>query len=234
MTETLEQAVQSPSVGDRVHLFTLDAVAQGAPEIYRFSPTSDRGQPILFNGLDYTPMDIMAEGFEWNGRGALPTPKITVQNVTRAMSALVQQAGDLRGATLTRIRTFRQFLDNGDSPSPDAFFGPDIFTVERKSSLNKFFVEFELSAKLDQEGKILPARQILRNRCRFRYRRFVDGDWDYTGATCPYAGTLYFDKAGNPVSIESDSCGKKLADCALRFGSEPLPFSGFPGVARVR
>jgi lambda family phage minor tail protein L len=72
---------------------------------------------------------------------------------------------------------------------------------------------------------------------------FIDGILDasvnYTTETdpeisCPYQGASYFNDAGDITEEPSeDSCGRRLRDCKLRFGSvSPLPFDGFPNIKR--
>jgi lambda family phage minor tail protein L len=142
------------------------------------------------------------------------------------------------GCTLYRVRTYARFLDNGSEPDPTAFFGPDIFRVERKAVDNPVIIEFELSASIDQEGKKLPGRQVIRDTCLWRYRIWnaTTGEFDYAKAQCPYTGTSYFDASDRPVDNASEDVpSRRLRCCELRFGKKnPLPFGGFPGVARVR
>ncbi len=45
-----------------------------------------------------------------------------------------------------------------------------------------------------------------------------------------------WDAKGNRVTDPTqDRCGKKLSDCRLRFGADPLglPFGAFPGMMRI-
>ena len=44
-----------------------------------------------------------------------------------------------------------------------------------------------------------------------------------------------FDVDGEAVTDPAaDTCGKQLRDCEIRHAGVKVPFSGFPGVARVR
>jgi len=87
-------------------------------------------------------------------------------------------------------------------------------------------VEFELSSPLDLVGVMLPRRVIIQNVC----------PWVYRGAECGYAGSTYFDTNDNPVgSLGQDVCGKRLASCKARFGTNGvLPFGGFPSCGQYR
>lgn len=117
----------------------------------------------------------------------------------------------------------------------DYAFPTEVYTVERKSAHNRTFVEWQLNAALDQEGKMLPGRQVLRDTCMQRYRTWNGTSFDYSKATCPYTGTGYFKADGTATTAALDSCGKKLSDCRLRFGQNgQLPTRKFPGVSRLR
>ena len=236
----IEDAVQQSSVGAAVTLFALDATALGG-EVYRFTPMSDgAGGAVTFDGTVYVPAPVIAEGFESNGRGALPTPTLRVANVNGLFSAAAIEFNDLKGATLTRIRTFANFLDGAVDADPAAVLPSDVWRIERKSAQTKVYVEWELAALIDQGGVYLPRRQVLQNACALRYRRWNATlgafAYDASSMACPYTGGQFFDRNGNLVADPAqDLCSKKLnSGCALRFGSAPLPFGGFPGVDRVR
>ncbi|MCG5242344.1 phage minor tail protein L [Azospirillum doebereinerae] len=233
-TPALANEAQSLSPSAYVTLFQLDALALGGA-VYAFTQSAAEGGPLVFGGVTYTPVDIEAEGFEWTGSGPLPRPKIRITNVNRAFSALVGAYGDLLGAQLTRIRTFRRFLDDQPDADPSAHFPLDIYRFDRKSVQNKVFVEWELAAAIDQQNRMLPGRQLLRDNCDRSYRRWTGSGFDYSQATCPYSGAACFnafnEPTGNPAE---DMCSQFLSGCRKRFGAEPLPFGGFPGVASVR
>lgn len=195
---------------------------------------------VKFGKVDYQPVDVEFSGFEVNGGGALPTPKMRLANTDGVIQDIVNTYGDLVGCPIARVRTFRQHLDDGLDPDPGRFLGPDVFRIERKVSETDTVIEWELSAAIDQEGTKLPRRTVMRDYCPWRYRMpKPDGtDFQYHTGTnaCPYAGSAMFDRLGNPVTDRlKDSCSQDLTGCRLRYGKDqPLPFGGFPGVARVR
>ena len=234
MTDKLNAENQKLEADAQIELFELDATTLGGG-INRFCSSLSESGAVSFGGETYTAVDVEASGFESSGQGALATPTIRISNVNLVGTALINGMDDLIGAILKRIRTYRQFLDDGLDPDSSQIFPIDVYKVERKIAANKVFVEWELSAALDQFGEKLPARQILRDSCRWRYRAFIDGVFDYTAVECPYTGDDYFDVQGEPVVASEDHCGKRLSDCRLRFGqNEQLPTSAFPGVARIR
>lgn len=228
--------LQSLTPGEKIALYRLDTTKVGGTELF-FTQGSKDGKPLVFGGVSYFPVDIEVSGFEVNAGGPLPTPTVRIANADGYAQELVNGLGDLLGCQLQRIRTFAQFLDGAPEADPTAYLGPDTFEIERKVEESKEFIEWQLSATIDQEGKMIPGRVVVRDTCLWRYRTYnkTTGRFDYTKAQCPYEGTRCFDRAGVETSSDKDSCGRRVSDCELRFGEgNPLPFGGFPGAARVR
>ena len=232
---SLASVVQSSRPGAPISLYSLDVTGLGGGMLY-FVQGAYNAKPISFGGIEYSPVDIEIEGMEANGGGGLPTPILRIANANALPQSLINTYGDLVGCTFRRIRTFERYLDGQPEADPGSFFGPDIFRVEQKSSENPVFVEWTLSAAVDQQGKMLPGRVVIRDTCLFRYRSYVSGvTFDYSKAICPYTANSYFDKADQPTTADKDECGRRLSSCKKRFGANnPLPFGGFPGVGRVR
>lgn len=233
---TLQSESQSLSPSGIISLFTIDASSMNGPMMY-FVQGSESDGPVVFNGVEYQPIDVEFTGLETSGAGALPTPKIRISNIDGMAQALVSTYGELLGCTLYRVRTYQRFLDSQPDADPEAYYGPDIFRFERKASENGVFIEWELSASIDQEGKQLPGRTVIRNTCLWRYRFYngSTGNFDYSKAQCPYTGNKYFDINDQEVSDPAkDTPSRRLGCCRARFGrSNPLPFGGFPGVQKV-
>jgi lambda family phage minor tail protein L len=242
MTISLPAASQDLSLTAKVTLFRLDATSVGAA-VYYFTPTAmSGGNSVTFGGQVYQAVDITMDGFEVNAGGVLPTPKMQIANSDLFIQSLVNQFGDLAGCEIRRVRTFGRFLDGQPDADPTAFIGPDVFRVERKSDENPVYIEWELSAAIDQEGKMLPGRQFLRDICMRRYRHYnptasnaaADGYVYPTIFPCKYTGSNAFDELGNPALPANDKCGRRLSDCKLRFRLEGgLPTGAFPGIGRV-
>lgn len=243
---------QKLSPGRRVELFDLDVSLLQVGLIYRFCSSYNNNVAVAWRGNDYSPLPLQAEGFETSGRGTLPTPTLKISNIALLVSTILHDLGDITGSKVTRWVTFADYLDGGTLADPNQHFIPEIYYIERKVNENKLFVEFELSASLDQEGRQLPGRQVIRDGCVLKYRKYdsVTNTFDYTNATCPWAGKdntqggaatsanegPLFTSAGLLTTTPADDqCGKKLSDCILRFKpwNLDLPFGGFPGVART-
>lgn len=233
---TIEEDKQSLTPGRRIELFEFDATEQGGT-VYYFVSSYVEEQPLVWQGNSFTPLPIFASGFEMNGKGSFPQPRLRLSNVLFLPGAIINDIGDPLGAKITRWVTFADYLDDGASPDPDEHFMPQVFYVERKTAQNRIFVEFQLASIIDQEGRYLPKRQIIRDTCSFIYRTYdaSTGEFNYTKATCPYTGDKMVTNTGEvTLNPTEDKCGKRLSDCRKRFGEVPLPYGGFPAVARLR
>jgi lambda family phage minor tail protein L len=232
----LAETQQKLDVGEAfVWLYSLDVSSKGAGILY-WTPDKpkDGSGLITWQGNAYTSVDIEASGFEKTTSGTLPRPQLSIGNADNLVGALLSQYGDVKGCQVTRTKVLYSCLDGQANADATAEWPTDIFRVERKISQNKNKVVIELAPATDNMGAKVPGRPILRDVCTHIYRTYDGSSFNYTCATCPYAGTSYFNSLGAVCSIASDVCGKRLSDCKLRFGSDPLPFAGFPGVDKVR
>jgi lambda family phage minor tail protein L len=232
---TINALVQAPQTGGHVDLFRFDATSVGG-SVYYFVQSRLQAGGVVFGGITYQPSDIEFTGLEVSGTGALPQPRLKIANTDGVIQSVINTFGDLCGCTLRRVRTFEKYLDGKPEADPTAYFGPEIFRVERKTSETPLSVEWELSTSIDQEGKQLPGRVVVRDTCLWRYRRWTGSAWDYSEAQCPYVGTQAYDANNNPVADPAlDRPARNLSCCKTRFGDNAaLPFGGFPGVARAR
>lgn len=212
-----------------VEFYILDATPQGGG-IHRFHPgVADGGRSVVWQALTYDPWPVQASGFEVDGTGRMPRPKLRVANVTGTLGALLKKT-DITGAKVTRKRTLACYLDavnfDGGNPGadPNEAFPDDLFFIEQKTEENRQFIEFELASALDIEGVRIPGRQFIRNCCL----------WEYRGPDCGYTGTAMFDEADQPVTDSAqDRCGKRLSSCKCRNGEGPLNYGGFPACGRM-
>jgi lambda family phage minor tail protein L len=214
-------ALQEVAPGAIIELFQLElnTAQHGVNDIYRFHAGTNLNSTgsIFWDGDEYIPFPIEAEGFEYSGNGQLPRPKIRVSNILSTITAVILTLPDgLEGAKVTRIRTLARYIDAVNfpsgvspySPDPTAEFPREIYTIDRKTVENREVVEFELAAAFDLAGVSAPKRQCIANICQ----------WVYKSTECGYTGAL-------------PTCVKTLTDCKAHFGSTAeLPFGSFPGI----
>jgi lambda family phage minor tail protein L len=225
--------IQGLEPGARVELFELDATAIVGGSVLRFHGYQ-QAATIWWQGHEYTPWPIQAEGFAKSAEGQQPIPKLSVGNVDGSISALCITLDDLVGAKLIRHVTLGQYLDaanfTGGNPGADPTqeFPPDIWFIEQKTGETNEVVEFELLSALDFQGQMLPRRQIISNLCSFAYKG-PDG-------LCGYTGSAMFD--ANDVAVTDptlDVCGKRISGCKARFGTTSvLNFGGFPAAGLIQ
>lgn len=239
MTESIQTSpaitseIQKLAPSAVIELFVLDLSLFGQGPVRFHAGTNALLQRVVWQGHAYEAFPIQVEGFEFNGGGQVPRPRLRVANVTGSITALVLSYQDLVGARITRKRTLAKYLDavnfeGGLNPTADpmAEFADDVYCVDRKSRETREVVELELAASFDLEGVSLPRRQIVQNVC----------PWSYRGAECGYTGSAYFNASDELVSSRAqDTCGKRLASCQRRFGTNAeLPFGGFPAAGLFR
>lgn len=235
---------QKLSPNTLVELFTLDTSqltniygVAGTGSIYNWTAGTLAGTPVVFAGVTYAPLPIAISGFEWNGQGKLPRPKMQIANISGLASGLVIEFGDMLGAIVTRQRTFAKFLDGQPNADTTAVYEADVFRIDRKSAQNKAYVEWELAAAFDQQNISLPRRQVLRDACSNTYRYYDGTSWH--AGTCPYAGQNGMFDINNVSTVDPtlDSCSHRLAGCLARYTvggvTQVVPFTGFPGVAQA-
>jgi len=219
----------SPSALIELYVLDLSGLPNGTP-LYFHAGTNELQQPVVWQGQEYMPLPIEAEGFELSTKGALPRPKVRVANINGMFSAEISNYDDLIGCKVIRKRTFARYLDAVNFPGgvnpeadPNQHLIDDVWFVERKLTENRYIVEWELASAFDLQGVMLPARQVIQNTCAWRYR----------SAECGWNGS-YYDKNDQPCGAENDFCAKRLSSCKARFQNMgmPLPYGGFPGSVR--
>lgn len=230
---TIRGHVQKAALGTRVVLFHLDLSMFGVEDFY-VTGGPDGGSAVSFGGQTFSPWPVQATGFETT-TGKLPTPTFTLANLNSILDPIVEQNNDLVGAKLTRIRTYDRYLDDGAEPNGDAYLPLDIYELASLETHDGDVVSWRLAALIDQEGVKLPGRQCVRDYCDHVVRRWVNGAFDYSDVTCPYAGGPK-DANGAACAPDKEVFSKRLSTCCqARFGeTAPLPFRGFPGVARLK
>ncbi len=233
MSNAIRAEIQKLAPSAVIEIFVLDLSLFSQGSVYFHAGTNSLQQRLTWQDKTYETFPIQVEGFEFNGNGQIPRPKLKVANVTGAITAMVLIYQDLVGAKITRKRTLAKYLDainfpDGVNPTADltAEFADDIYYIDRKSRETRDVIEFELAASFDLEGVNLPRRQIVQNVCPWRYR----------SSECGYTGTSYFDANDQFVaSSTQDICGKRLSSCQARFGQNAeLPFGGFPAAGLFR
>ena len=238
MDTNLAEHVQKSTTSALITLFEMYLEHMDLGIVRFTSGNVDTQTSVVFNGETYYAWPIEADGFERNAQGSAERPTLRVAAIYPEMVAILM-SGKLQGSLVKRIRTFRDFLDDGVDPSPTSTLPIDIYRVECiKEWDSTSHAVIELANPLDIENAHFPKRQIIRDYCYWRYRTYdsIKDAFVYSGVSpCPYAGENCFNRLNESVTDPSlDQCPHTLEGCKKRFGEHGiLPFGGFPGVARA-
>lgn len=115
---TILQDIYKLSPSNLITLYELDL----SPCIGRYGATTsdvykwcdgvnELGNDIVWGGVTYTRYPIQATGFDKQGNGSIPRPKLIAGNYGGIIGDLARDYNDIVGAKLKRIRTFARYLD---------------------------------------------------------------------------------------------------------------------------
>ena len=81
-------------------------------EVYRFyAGKNELSQSIVWQGKQYDPFGVKAEGFELSGQGPSNRPTLTIANVNGFVTALLIRFDQCLGAIVRRRMVYMQYLD---------------------------------------------------------------------------------------------------------------------------
>ena len=237
---SLQQDIHGFAPGTRVHLFTVDATALGGT-VFRFVPTkTGSGGSLSFGGTAYAAVPAEVTGFEWTSQGGKqPRPRLKVPAFVNVAAQAAKLYQNLVGAKISRTMTLRKYLDDGADPDATAILRSDIFWITKRVAHNRITIEWELRNATDITGRKVPQRQVLPNTCQHVYRTHDGTNFVYTNVTCPWGvsdadGGNYYDENNQATTAANDKCPKNLTGCAIRYGTNSLPATFFPGVGNIR
>ncbi len=157
-----------------LELFTIDCTAFDG-EIYHIcNQVNEKRQPVVFNGISYTPYPLEAKGFAVNAQGASTRPTLSVSNLFGLVTALVEE-NKIIGACVTRKQVYAKHLDavnfiaGNDNADPNAVT-VSLFVVEAVKSLNKNIGVFTLALPCESDNLKIPRRIIISNTSPSAYK----------------------------------------------------------------
>lgn len=222
-----------------IELFEVDLTPWG-DTVRRFhAGTNQLGGAVVWQGNEYTPAAIEAEGFAYESQGQRPTPTLRLAKIANQfIVGFIIDYDEILGAKVTRKRTLAKYLDAVNFPdgiNPDAdptqAFADAVYEVRRRTSEDDVVVEYELGSSDDSASEQIPGRQIIANTCTAVYRNIDTGcDWLPDPETGPF-----FDDEDNATTAGNDQCSHRLSGCECRFGAgNPLPYVGFPAAGLLK
>ena len=204
--------------------------------ILRFHAGKNFNKYIVYRGNQYTPAPIEYGGFEFSSDGKQSRPSIRLANVNGLITNVIKNKNDLVNSRLKRLKVFVKNLDDENfSDGKNPFFGyrtkrnsvqgygqsffEENYIINRKTTENKYIIEFELSSPLDFENQFLPNRKISDNLC----------SWSYRGCGCNYGKLPWKDQSGQPQTITyTDSNNQVITKTASDIFGEKVPNLGIP------
>ena len=193
MKETYLKNLLSADPTTPIVLFQIEMYEQG--KYFFHAGENGYRNPIVFAGAPYDFYPIIGEGFDVQGDGRLPRPKMTLSNHQGNVSLRLQYFDDFTSARVTRIKTMLKYLDSvnfpkqinpyGD-PDPESFT-KDVYFVNQKVRETDEIVEFELVSALEIENAKIPCRSVYSNTCSWNYR---------SKEGCGYSGKPIADNKG--------------------------------------
>lgn len=221
--------LQQPNMGRIVTLYEIDTTLYGGGIIRLCPDSSEDLGLVVFNGNNYIPYPIDAQGFEVSGNQP-PRPTFGVSNLQPLLVGGINQYRGLQRCKFTRLRVERSELDDVNPSVTTDFINADVFYINRVTRQTAVAIEFELITAIELANKQRFPRRSMIPYCNYQYRRFnVDTQaFEYpTKNACPYTGIESFDGFNRPCNAVDDKCSKTLEGCQARF-SVDLPFQGFP------
>ena len=230
MSEKLLARIADVEQTALIDLWEIDLRPLGG-ELLRFcNQLNEKGNPVVWQGVAYTPYPIQGEGFEKGQSGGEARPKLTVSNLMGLVTAAAGQFQMMLGATVIRRQTLARFLDavnfdNGNSQADAQQEQISKFVVERLSSWDAEAAVIELAVPSETDGATIPCRIMMARNCC----------WLYRGDGCGYTGHAVADATDMPTDDPAkDYCSGTLTGCRARFGKNAvLPFGGFPSSDKI-
>lgn len=233
MTDIAQHNLKA-SLGQAIKLYHIDLSSFGEPDIFLYEGDKD-APDIMFGGQPYQSWNVKATGFKVVGKGRLPTPRFAMGDHYASLSAYIASHDQLRGAVITRRKTYKKYLDGQPGADSEQTQPPEMYEIVRLESQKMNMVQWQLESFLANRGKKIPGRIIDSNYCDFDYRVHNGTGFDNptNRKACPYRGTLYFDENDDVVTAAQDSCGKCWNSCKLRHPTGTVPFGGVPGAGAM-
>lgn len=234
-----EQVKFDPSA--LLSLFVLDGTSIGLSTVYYFhNGTNPLFQPVVFNGVTYTPFPVVMTDMSTDGKGTISRPKLAVSNINGFISALLLQNQQLNGATIIRRRVWAKFIDSSNfpgglspySPDPTAAYPDEPWVVNRKIIENPQVVQWELAPPFEVQNIKIPRRQLIANVCAAPVKYRDINTCGYTGLPVADSKNKAFGAGGYGWTVTD----KGLYNAATTYnqGDASYVYSSLPQFAGIK
>jgi lambda family phage minor tail protein L len=187
--------------------------------VIRFHAGKNFNNFLIFKGNKYIAAPIEYSGFEFLSDGRQNRPTIRIANINGIITNVIKNKSDLVNSKIKRIKVFVKNLDDENfSDQKNPFFGyrskrnstmgygkpffEETYIINKKTSENKYVVEFELSSPIDFENQFIPNRKISDNMC----------PWSYRGCGCNYGKIPWKSDLGADQTVLVNNISKSSSD----------------------
>lgn len=151
-----------------IELFDIDLTKVGGGITYFCAQTNEKGEGMVWQGRQYLPYPIQAQGFEISGDGASSRPSLGISNLLGWVTGAIHEHDGVIGCSVVRRRVLAKYLDavnfiDGNDNADPLAETVDKWTVNRLTSLNSQSATFELASPAEMDNAVIPARPVLAN-----------------------------------------------------------------------
>lgn len=180
--------------------------------VYRFySGKNPLDKPLIWQGKEYAPFGVKADGFSNSSKGASNRPSIILGNINGVISGLINTFNQCLGATVIRRKVYARALDAVNFEGGNPYADPtqevlSYYIIEQLTSQNRNTCTFVLAIPTETDRYNAPNRIVL-----------ATCGWAYRSAECGYTGGPVADESDNPtIDPKKDRCSRCLRGCSLR------------------
>lgn len=196
-------------------------------ELYRFYAGKNvRAQPIVWQGKNYDPFGVKANGFEMSGQGPSNRPTLALANVNGFLTALCDRFEQCLGGIVRRRLVYMHYLDavnfkDGNKQADPTQEALSYFVIEQLSTLKRDVAQFTLALPSETDNALIGARMIT-----------TTCSWLYRSAECGYTGEAVADEKDRPTAdLKKDKCSGLLTGCQMRKNTHN--YGGFVSVNKL-
>lgn len=196
----------------RVDLWEFDLTPIGGERYFFCNEANEKGEPVVWQGREYTPYPIKVGDVEMNGKGPAPRVSLTVSNLFGLVTGFAEDLQSLVGAKVVRHQVYAKFLDavnfhHGNTQADTEQEVVSRYHIEQLTDLKNTTATFVLANPTETDGSLFPGRIMLADTCT----------WVYRSSECGYTGPAVADAFDKPTTDPSkDACSHCLRGCALR------------------
>lgn len=154
---TPEQYVQELDLQPTLELFIIEYRG-----IAYYTTNAYRDTPIWWDGNVYPAFPLSISGVTYSEDNNSEKPRLAMSNIGMVYSTIFSQIPDLKGATVTYIITFEDYIGIDNTTDSSLFLSKHRYTVSKLLSKNEKQIVYEMDSLLSFGTKKLPPRQMLR------------------------------------------------------------------------